>query len=183
MDLSVTAQNVFYFIGRHGIRAASERDDLHQLGIIFFCHPLCRGVEAVGICPLGKHINIGKRLCLNTGKSIFGDDIHAHIGKEIGETMIDQGVYVIGTACHDYQHPTGFFCLIYQSGRPVCKLFLELPVRGQTFFHRPGDGGIIKPELFEEDVKLPFQQSRFTESYGGAVKGNTVSLFRINCAF
>ena len=104
-------------------------------------HP-AGGVEvAVDVLPLGHHVAVVQRLASH-GQAVFGDHIHAKVGQQVGDVVVDHRVNVIGPAHQQDQRLVIGLGVLDQLGPQRFDLGFEFTLRrfclAERLFDRPG---------------------------------------------
>ena len=100
-------ENAAHLVGRDGVDAAAERDELHQVdGLLGAARAdeFCRRVQPRMIGPLVEHA----RFCpmQQAAERVLADDDGAHRADKLVDAVVDFRVEMIGTAAeHDDRQP------------------------------------------------------------------------------
>ena len=85
-----------YFVRRHGVDAAPEGDELHEIDVFVPRDELRRAVEAGVVRPLVEHVDLDELPFFEDG--IFGKHGDAEARQKLVDAVVDLGVGVIGSA-------------------------------------------------------------------------------------
>lgn len=102
VDLVGAGEDIVHLIGGNGIQTAAEGIQLDQIQILHRLYIACGSVKSGMVHPLVGYNQRTFRFC-QMGDGILCQYCHIVGGDQLGNTVVDLRVYMIGTAC---QHDT-----------------------------------------------------------------------------
>ena len=123
--LAVFRQDGAHLVQDEGVGTAAEGVELHQLDVLLLAHP-AGGVEvAVEVLPLRHHMAVVEGDVLH-GDAVFGDHIHAEIGEQLGDVVVDERVDVVGAPHQQDERAPGLLRIAQHLLAELEHLLLEL---------------------------------------------------------